>query len=52
MKHADQLIKRILFLPKIDSGDFSKFHVMNSWGEFPNILNGLKIITSIPNFSP
>jgi hypothetical protein len=32
-------IKRILFLPKIDSGDFSKFHVMNSWGEFPNILN-------------
>ena len=32
-------IKRVLFLPKVDNGDFSKFHVINSWEEFPNILN-------------
>jgi len=32
-------IKKVLFLPKINNGDFSKFHVMNSWEEFPNILN-------------
>lgn len=32
-------IKKILFLPKINDGDFSKFYVMNSWEEFSNILN-------------
>ena len=32
-------IQRILFLPKIINQDYSKFYIMNSWKDFPNIIN-------------
>jgi hypothetical protein len=32
-------IKKILFSPKINHDHFHKFHVINSWEDFPRILN-------------
>jgi len=32
-------IQRILFLPKIINQDYSKFYIMNSWKDSPNIIN-------------